>query len=391
MLSGYPLSDKNLESAVTAYTAGLRSRLTPVYEVEEAMSVLRGRIDADCAAAVLSINTAYAAELSAGKEEPYPAGAVLSALQSTANALPAAARAVFTTQTAAVWQCAEQQLYSADVRIVCALLRLLERFLAVERLFDNMSFTDVVSELRKDHHADLGVVLDMCRSHCNIKAKNLLMVRLLEEIKAFPLSVPNARPNPPAGVSIRSELNTRSLKLRLADLAKMRDTRYSHVSFLANLALMEQYSIKPEVRRQRLDEAITAALTTGDRVGEGDRVQILKKFGESNIVIRDLLFDALRHDKDFRIAVLELYIRKVYQKTHDIGNMSAGHSLTEGGADGCAWIRFDFATKSVEAIGSSELDGAGRLSYTDLEKVGPRLQRPRAASRTGVRYLTNPP
>ena len=100
------------------------------------------------------------------------------------------------------------------------------------------------------------------------------------------------------GIFIRNEINIRQLKARLSDLTKLNQSVYSHVSFSTNLLLMEQYGLKPELRRARLDEAIVSALNSNEPIGGTERVNTMKKFVDSNIVIRDLLLDALATDKE---------------------------------------------------------------------------------------------
>ena len=45
-----------------------------------------------------------------------------------------------------------------EARKLAAIQKLVEKYISVERLFDNMGFTDVVTELRKDSANDLPKV-----------------------------------------------------------------------------------------------------------------------------------------------------------------------------------------------------------------------------------------
>lgn len=360
---------------MVAYLQSFKEKLLPVYEIDEGMSVLRGRIDADLTEEILRINSEYknfvlvsqvvgSPKASASSDDSYPSGAVLSALQKHCLSLPAEQRNAFSHQTAAVWAIAEQYLYSTDVRIVASLLKLVESYLEVEKLFDNMSFTDVVSELRKDNIGDLDKVLNLCRSHINLKAKNILLVKIMDEITNHPIET-SQRPSYPAGVPIKFDIHARFLKIRLTALARLRQPMYSHVSFIANLVLMKQYSLKPEQRRRLMHDAITTVLTTGEPVGHADRVSHFKKFIESNVVIRDLLFEALRNDKDYQIAAMELYLLKTYQTTHTFQNMESGSSLGVVFTSPVVlspWIKFEFKTKQVVGVA----DSVSGMNYTEL-------------------------
>ena len=104
---------------------------------------------------------------------------------------------------------------------------------------------------------------------------------------------------------MKNEINARNLKVRLTTVARLIQPMYSHVSFVANLVLMKQYSLKPEARRQRMHDAIISVLTTGESVGHGDRSNHLKKFVDSNVVVRDLLVDALRNDSNVRVISIK--------------------------------------------------------------------------------------
>ena len=146
----------------------------------------------------------------------------------------------------------------------------------------------------------------MCRSYYNLKVKNVLLIKIIEEMKNFPMSTQSLPQKLSPGIFIRNEINIRQLKARLSDLTKLNQSVYSHVSFSTNLLLMEQYGLKPELRRARLDEAIVSALNSNEPIGGTERVNTMKKFVDSNIVIRDLLLDALATDKDYRLAAMEL-------------------------------------------------------------------------------------
>ena len=114
-----------------------------------------------------------------------------------------------------------------------------------------------------------------------------------------------------------------------------------------------------------MHEAITAVLTTGELAGHPDRVAHFKKFIESNVVIRDLLLEALRNDKDYQIAVMELYLLKTYQTTHTFENMESGTSL---GAIFISptvlspWLKFEFKTKQVVGVA----DSVSGMSFNEL-------------------------
>ena len=194
VLDGYYLTVEEIDSSVHSYMLGFDELFVPVCEIEETMAVLRGRIDSGLFDKIMRANSDYKSLLLAvgGSDKApsilpeYPAALILTALHEYSQSLPAERRAAFLTQTSGIWAIAEQHVYTPEVRKLVALQALVEKYLKVEKLFDNMSFTDVVSELRKDHNSDLSKVLSLCRSHINLTAKNQLIIRLMEEMRALP-------------------------------------------------------------------------------------------------------------------------------------------------------------------------------------------------------------
>eukprot|EP00598_Pedospumella_elongata_P008031 CAMPEP_0184968478 /NCGR_PEP_ID=MMETSP1098-20130426/1535_1 /TAXON_ID=89044 /ORGANISM="Spumella elongata, Strain CCAP 955/1" /LENGTH=2317 /DNA_ID=CAMNT_0027490097 /DNA_START=80 /DNA_END=7033 /DNA_ORIENTATION=- len=363
VLQGYPLSDKEIRSNMAVLIASLRDPMLPVLKVDAAMSVLRGRIDAELTSTISSLNKQYRSAVKL-QHQPrasshhvdikYPAVLILLALQSAAQATPVATRAAFIAQTADLWAVVEPYLFSLDEIIISELSKLLEAYLKVEKLFDNMSFTDMVNKLRKDHINELQNVLLLCRSHVNIKAKNALVLAIIEEIRAVPHFGSIKRPDIPLSIAVRNELHTRKIQVHMTELSKLRESTYSHISFSANLLLIDQLKMTAETRAQRLDETIVAALTTGDPIGHGDRVEKIQKFINSNVVFRDILIPTLRHDPDYQIAAIELYLRKIYQKTHNLMNFASGTIVDDTSGTRSCWVTFDFLTNSVEMMESEE-------------------------------------
>lgn len=395
VLEGYPLSDEEIKQALDYMNRAYRNPLLPVLRVEEALSVLRGRIDGELSAKISTINTEYREHLLNGSGRPikYPAVKVLVALQMHNLSLPADRRAAFLTQTLDLWNAAELFVYTIDEVVVSTLVTFMDAYVNVEKNFDSLSFSDVSNQLRKENSSNLEKVLHTCQSHVNVKAKNTLMVHVLDMLKAVPLASNFKRPELPANIPLRLDLHTRKLKPKLTELSKLRQGIYSSVAFAANLLLMDQFSLSSDNRRQRLHDAMIAALTTGDPVGFGDRVEEVQKFVDSNVVIRDLIIDALRHDSDYQLAVLECYLRKIYQKNHGVYNMSSGTSLADDGTDRYPWISFEFVTMNVDAVAASESSSgpfAGRnISFSDLAN-STAAYRPSAASQNALTGSVSP-
>jgi hypothetical protein len=181
------------------------SKLVAALELDEAKAVLRGRIDGNLAHTLNTLNDNFKAALiqaaaaqstgaGLGNVE-FPAVQLLLALHEHAQSIPQPDRRnAFVAQTHNVWVTIEKYLYPIEVRKVAAMQTLIDKYLQVERLFDNVSFTDVVSGLRKTYNADLTRVLNLCRSTVNLHAKNTLMLRIMDELKKLDFSGSNFVP-----------------------------------------------------------------------------------------------------------------------------------------------------------------------------------------------------
>lgn len=366
VLDGYVIPDASITSFIADFIECKRNPLLPFYKVEEGLSVLRGRIDGALFTKLSNLNNTYKESIASAK---FPASKMLVAIHTHIQEQPIEKRGPLHTQLSALWFAIEPFLFTVEEFILSSLVLLLESYLQVEKLFDEMSFTDVVNQRRKDNSGELVEVLKVCRSHVNLKAKNALILRTLEAIKQLPMNNNSKRPDLPAGISIKGETHSRKLKVRLTELSKLRQPIYSHVSFSANLLLMDQFSLTSDNRQQRLNDAVIAALTTGDPVGHGDRVEVMNKFIDTNIVIQDLLVDGLRHDMDYKLAMLELYTRKTYQKSHDVLSTFHGEGLLEDESDGNAWIGYSFVTRATAALREESLAapfGEKNFSFSDL-------------------------
>jgi acetyl-CoA carboxylase/biotin carboxylase 1 len=352
VLEGYSIIGSIAEKCLVRYMSAIESKLLPYYVSD----------------ALCEYNSRYRDLVEAGGSPDYPADDILKVLYDYLQSSPDDRKASLIGATSALWDTIEYFLYPSSVRLLSGLLKLVEIYLNTEQKFDDMSFTDVVSRLRKENQNDLLGVYTLCRSHVNINAKNRLMIRIVEELKRINPPSISQRSKLANNVPLRSDLNIRQLKRRLTELSALNQPVYSHVALSANLVLMEQYTLTLDQRRHRLNEVITAALLSGDPVGKGERALHLQTFAETNIAIRDLLLECLGHDREYQFAFIELYLRKIYQKTHNLTNMTCGHGLTDDGSDRTIWLKFNFLTRSVDAVSSSFLESSvsEMLSFSDL-------------------------
>lgn len=369
---GFYVADQIADIAFGRYINALENKLLPFYEIHESLAVLRGRIDATIGDKISNLNYKYREVVESGGNVDYPAEDILKTLHDYLQSCPPEKKGLITVMTSNLWVVLESFLYPVPVRVVSSLLKFVDMFLATEQKFDDMSFTDVVSRLRKESSNDLLNVYSLCRSHVNINAKNRLLVLFIEQIQRInPPSIAN-RPKLVSNVPLRSDVSIRQLKRRLTDLSTLNQPIYSHVALCANLVLMEQYTMTIEQRRQRLNEVITASLLNGDTVGQGERATHLQSYAESNIAIRDLLLECLTQDKDYQLAFIELYLRKLYQKTHHLSNMQSGYNLGMEKLDRVIWLKFNITPRGIDAVSGVDAVTSGlprAQSFSELSSL----------------------
>lgn len=371
VLDGYSLSEAEIDQALATCTGALMNKMLPAYELREAISVLEGRIDADLFDRIIKLNEDYIEDVR--KDEitaKFPSGKIITAIWELVQSNPVESRATIMTKLASVWEICEVNFHCSEVQILVMLIKFTEKFLQVENIFDDLSYSDVINRLRKIYPGESNsIVWDLCSSHVNLEDKTILMLKVIDIMVRIPVSVANQRPKYPSGIPLIHEINPRNLKVKLIELSRLRQSVYSRLSFAANIALMKQNTLTVDQRRTRLHEVLVQALSTGDKIGCGERVHYMKSFVESNIAILDLFTESMQEDPEYQIAYLELYLRKIYQKTHDMLNLSAGHTLSSDKITTIPWIKFEFRTRTFGAITAPEGSRNFNLTYNDLANL----------------------
>jgi acetyl-CoA carboxylase/biotin carboxylase 1 len=372
VLEGYSLGEEDMVQALWTCTQAHHNKLLPAFALTEAMSVLSGRIDEDLFNNIISLKDNFVLQ----QDDPtvkFPSATILSAIWQKAQKMESSQKAAFLAQMGPVWDMAEVHLHSPEVRILFMLIKFTESFLSIEKLFDESSFTDTVNTLRKDHSGQLEVVWDICSSHVNLGDKKLLMLKVIAMMESIPLSVTSQRVKFPAGVPSRHDLSVRNLKARLTELARLKNSTYSQISFAANQVLTKQTTLTILQRRERLHQALVEALNVTEIVGDAERAVPLKKFVETNVAVRDLLQECMQEDNYYQLAYIELYIRHTYQKTHDLINFTSGTSISDEDASS-PWVGFEFLSRKFLSIPSpTDKDGIAipnkHHSFSDLSAI----------------------
>ena len=185
VLQGYAVPPDQVASAMDDLALALADRLLPLYEFEESLSVLSGRLAPAVFAQLKGAADRYREQVSAlGPACPeFALCDVLPTLDSHGRSLPEDDRAAFMSQVEALRNIAEQYSSGIAGRTVAALLTLVRNYLSVERDFVGVSMHEAWTCLRRRYPADLDRVFAACQSHNALSQKNQLLIGILSHVR----------------------------------------------------------------------------------------------------------------------------------------------------------------------------------------------------------------
>ena len=172
-MSGFVIPSDNLESALTGLQDAVSDPTLPVYEIDEQLSVLSGRIDSGVFEFCSSLLEQYKVSLLTTPTH-FPAHKIIDKLEEhAATLLDDVDRQAFNTLTSGLRDSAVPYVKTTDgnygsERALQALLVLLRSFIDVERNFTiSDSYADAVSTLRTLKTPSTEIMA-MVRSHSQL-------------------------------------------------------------------------------------------------------------------------------------------------------------------------------------------------------------------------------
>ena len=204
VMSGFVIPSDNLDAALHDLQAAVRDPTLPVYEIDEQLSVLSGRMDAKLYSQFTDLIEGYKLEHANSPSvrstaPPFPADAMISDLEMhTSSLADASERAAFISQTTPLREVLNPYKHTVagnygSERALQALLTLLREFIDVERNFcDALEYADVVDSLRKLHKNDPHFVMATIRAHSQLSETSKLAALLIEVIGGAAVAAKNA-------------------------------------------------------------------------------------------------------------------------------------------------------------------------------------------------------
>ncbi|CAB9525754.1 Acetyl-CoA carboxylase 1 [Seminavis robusta] len=370
-VSGYVLSDEAIERAISDLASAVMDPELPLLEIDEQLSVLSGRIPGKLFDGISSIlqdqKTLIAEQAGSGVQVKFPAKQIIDLLQAEeASFTDASEQSAFHALTTPLRDAVVPYTKSkaagvpGSERALHSFLSLLRKWVAVERWFyDASSYADAVESLRKAHKNDFVTVLEVCRSHEQLKLTSSIVKRIVSAIGDGYKLDPETSNVSPIGKRVSVVAGAESLSdaiPAISEIGSMGNKKeYSDVALKARKLLMQQSMPSFEERKAKVLEAV-AKLTAAD--GAQSTKEVDELLADQTPMV-DVFFPLLTSvsSSSEKVGLLELYVRNFY-RTYSVKMIqrNAEDSL----------LKFTFMNKRSEsAIHSS----TSVTSMSDLTRI----------------------
>ncbi|GMH62235.1 hypothetical protein TrLO_g1502 [Triparma laevis f. longispina] len=370
VMSGFVIPSDNLESALTGLQDAVSDPTLPVYEIDEQLSVLSGRIDSSVFEFCSTLLESYKVSLLTTQMH-FPAHKIIDRLEEhSSTLLDGADRQAFNTLTAGLRDSAVPYVKTTDgnygsERALQALLVLLRSFIDVERNFTiSDSYADAIQTLRT-----LGTpssdIMAMVRSHSQLSETSKLAELLIEVIGgaavAKKMNNPNTSPKPGRKKSVVEGAHSLFAAMPcLSEIGKLKgNTTYTSLAAKARKLLLQEtipsVSGRTDLFAQTAKQAASAQ--------PAEKAKIISKFVESNVPMTDIFLDSLSSCSDpiLKSTLLQIYLEKSY-RVYELSNFVFDEKLSI--------CTFNFKLKNENATSALTMKkGQSLNSMNDLTKL----------------------
>lgn len=368
-VSGYVLGGDKIEQAMADLSDAVMDPELPVLEIDEQLSVLSGRIPSRLFEGISAVLAEYKQVIvdqkGSGVQHKFPASKILDLMENEEKAIEdTSEQSVFHVLTTPLREAVIPYTRSqaagvpGSERALHSFLSILRKWISVERWFyDSSSYADAMENLRKMHKSDFNAVLEICRSHEQLKQTLEIVKRLISAIgdgykvdsETSNLSPIGKRVSVVAGASSLSEAVP-----SISEIGSMGSKpEYADVALKARKLLMQQSMPSFEERKAKVLDA--AARLIAD---EGSTKEVEELLADQ-IPMIDVFFPLLESvpSSDQKVGLIELYVRHFY-KTYSVKEVQRNM--------GSQLLKFTFTNKRSEsAIHSS----ASVQSVSDLTRI----------------------
>jgi len=363
-MAGYEMGESLLQKVMDSVRVAIADPLLAVYEIDENLSVLNGRIDATLFETITKMLADFRKECVAAGDDPsqlrFPAGKVVELLDEHEATLEDSDLSNFTTLTTPLRESAipytKSSGMSGSERALSSFLEILRTWVSVERWFcENISYADAVDELRRVNSSDFDTVLKICRSHSQLSSTSIIVKQIMDVISESELANET-------GSSMRASVLGGAQALSeatpvLSEIGALTGNAiYDSVALIARKLLLKERMPSIALRQSRVSSVVDSMLDYDD---EEKKTEDLQNFMEESVPMTDIVLPLLKNASDVSVelGLVDIYARKLYQ-SHIIKESS---SLMDKKA-----VKMTFMTKPNESIFSATTPVT---SMTDLTRI----------------------
>lgn len=245
-------------------------------------------------------------------------------------------------------------------RALGSFLSILRNWISVERWFcDARSYSDAVENLRKAHKSDAPAVLNVCRSHEQLRVTAGVIISIISIIGDgsrfdFQTSATSA-----IGRRLSMVAGGESLALSMPAISEIgsmgSSDAYSEVALRARKLLMQESMPSLESRRQKLLAAAKNLSASDETKTTRDVEELLA----DHVPMADVFFPLLVSIASTReeVGLLELYTRNLY-RPYTVKEVERNHAER--------MVKFSFLNKPSESVINAS---TSVTSMTDLSRI----------------------
>ncbi|KAL1235404.1 Acetyl-CoA carboxylase [Trichinella spiralis] len=327
LLQGYTLPEPyfsaNLRDKVDKFFRVLKDPRLPLYELQESMAVISGRIPIEVESQISQLMLAYAGNITSVLCK-FPSQQIAQELDNEMAKLSKKQdREMFFMSTHGLLTLVQRYRDGIRGHMVLVLRDLFRRYLNTEKHFEQHQYDECVHALRENlKNSDRRLVTDAIFSHRQLAKKNQAIVMLIEHVGA----------NEPGVID--------DLKDVLGELTTLSKADHGKVALLARQLLIAAHQPSYDTRHNQVESIFLSAL---DRFGQTFQPENLYKLITSETSICDVLHDFFYHPHStVRKAALEVYVRRTYVAFEV--NCLKHHSLVN--CPSCSAVEYQFTLPS---------------------------------------------
>jgi len=319
-ISGYILNKCHVEQALENLYLSAEDPMLPVYEIDEPLSALSGRLDSILFQKLSEKLSEFKASCTtnAVKNPRFPTESFCEVISDYAeNIGEPSDKNTFLALVSLVTDAADPYAkcnttgLCGSERVLQGFIKILRKWIDIERWFcDGKSYADAVDILRKSNKDDYQHVLEVCRAHTAIETTTGIVTRIIDAIADALKTDSSSNTSMVVGAQSLGDVIP-----CLAEIGSMggADT-YSSVSLRARKLLLQESLPSIEERKSRITETVKAALGTNMSDRNSVTPVDVARFLDENIPLADVLYPLLRSadNESQKLALTELYLRKLY-------------------------------------------------------------------------------